>query len=122
MDQPGGVDLPQGFGHFGHQPENIRGRHGAVALHLVGYGDAVDELHGDPWPFGVGVGIQHSRDMRSAHAACRLDLAGEPRPERPVVRSSVHDLDGDHTVCRGRRTVDGAHPTTAEDAHLGGIS
>ena len=85
MDQPGGVDGSQCFGHASAQhPHAVNGEGLALADNLLKRGPGHIGGH-HPGPLGVRVGIDNLCSVEPADLAASLDLQTEPLPEPGVI-------------------------------------
>ncbi len=97
VDHPGRVDVGQGRGHPGDEPQHrVRVETAVGRVQRLGQGGAADVLGGQPGHGPVGVAVHHRRDITAPHPPCRAHLLLEPSAEaRLPGQVRVHHLQRD---------------------------
>jgi hypothetical protein len=116
VDDPLLVRVLDGAADEHEQPQPLAGRElGPVAV--VGDRDALDQLHDEEGPAGVGgAGVEDPRDVGVVHQGQRLPLRLEPRDHLTRIHPGLDDLQRHQPLHRRRLLgeVDGAHAPLAD--------
>lgn len=115
VDEPGAVDRLQGLDQPRSEDEQGAPRPRPVHTDRLVQRDARNVGGGEPGGRTLGVGVDDGRGEEARHTPGRVHLAGEPAPERGVLRQlGAHHLHRDHPAAGGAAQVHAAHPARAQ--------